>query len=52
MAKIVTTAIYDGFNSHNNHNNHDKFTISGQASKDLILLEDFLSADTSMVFHF
>ena len=43
--------IHNGFDSHNGHNRHDKFSISGQAEKSLILPEDLFLADTSMVFH-
>ena len=58
IAKTVTIAIYNGFDSHNTfdsyngYNNYDKFIILGHVSKDLIFLEDFWLADASMVFYF
>ena len=50
--KTVMTAMYNGFDSHNGHDSHEKFNALGQAEKGLIILEDLLLADTSMVFHF
>ena len=42
---------HDGFDSHNNHDSHDKFNAPGQPGKDLIIPEDFLLADASIVSH-
>ena len=47
----VSLDVHNGFDSHDGHNSHDKFLIPGQAGKDLILPEDLLLADTSMVFY-
>ena len=42
----------DGFNDQYGHDSHDKFTASGQTGKGLIIPEDLLLADASIVFHF
>ena len=47
----VSLEVHDSFDSHDGHNSLDKFLIPGQAGKGLILSEDFLLADASMVFH-
>ena len=43
--------VHNSFDSHDGHDSHDKFSIPGQARKGLILPEDLMLADTSMVFH-
>ena len=40
-----------GFNDQYGHDSHDKFNTPGQAGKGLIISEDLLLADASMVFH-
>ena len=47
----ISLEVHNGFDSHDGHDSHNKFLIPGQAGKGLILLEDHLLADTSMVFH-
>ena len=47
----ISLEIHNGFDSYDGHNSHNKFLIHGQAKKGLILSEDFLLADASMVFH-
>ena len=42
---------YDDFDSQYGGDSHDKFNAPGQAGKGLILPEDLLLADASMVFH-
>ena len=57
MAKTLTIAMYDGFHSHDgfdNYNGHDsnnKFSAPRQVRKGLVLLEDLLLADVSMVLY-
>ena len=47
----VSLEVHNGFDSHDSYDSHDKFLISGQAGKGLILSEDLLLTDASMVFH-
>ena len=47
----ISLEVYNDFDSHDGHDSHNKFLISGQAGKGLILSKDLLLADASMVFH-
>ena len=53
-AKIAMNVGFDGQYGHNSqdgHNSHDNFNAPGQAGKGLIIPEDLLLADASMIFH-
>ena len=49
--RYVSFDSHNRFDSYDGHDSHDKFSNPGQAGKGLILPEDLLLADTSMVFH-